>query len=193
MNFFYRNIFVVILFILSLIKNVYSEEQNSLNSLSACADFYYSKLDILKIDQKTYENNATFEKLNSELDLIKVKKEKFEEVYRLEREKFYIQNPEPSSETYSKDEWKKKKDWEIKKIETLTPFIEKIDEVISEIGNFTKIVYKDIRIITLNYLNSKTLEMKAKDIDEYMDVFQSCEGTYNLYPLTFKLKWPQKP
>ena len=52
MNFFYRNIFIVILFILSLIKNVYSDEQNSLSSLSACAAFYYSKLDILKIDQK---------------------------------------------------------------------------------------------------------------------------------------------
>ena len=33
----------------------------------------------------------------------------------MERKKFYIQNPEPSSETYSKDEWKKKNLLELEK------------------------------------------------------------------------------
>ena len=74
MNSFFRNIILINVFILSLCKYAYSDEQKIINLLSACADYNYSRMALSQLDEKTYENDARYIESMKKLDLLKKKK-----------------------------------------------------------------------------------------------------------------------
>ena len=75
-------------FILSLCKYAYSDEQKVINSLSICADYNYSRMALSKLDEKTYEHDVRYIESKKKLDLLKEKREKLSEIYRLEIKKY---------------------------------------------------------------------------------------------------------
>ena len=176
-------------FILSLCKYAYSDEQKIINSLSTCADYNYSRMDFSKIDEKTYENDVNYMELKKKLDLLREKREKLSEIYRLEIEKYKSENPEPIMKKYTKKEWENQTLWVKNKNKALSPFKDDIDKITIEIKNFKEIVYKDIREVTFNYLENTSVEFKIKNVNGYSDRFRNCEGNYNHYPISFMLQW----
>jgi len=189
MNFFCRNIILINVFILSLCKYAYSDEQKIINSLSACADYNYSRMDFSKLDEKTYENDVNYIELKKKLDLLGEKREKLSEIYRLEIEKYKEENPEPVMKKYTKKEWEYQTSWITNKNKALSSFKSDIDKIVIEINNFKEIVSEDIREVIFNYLENTSDEFKIKNVNGYSDRFRNCEGNYNHYPISFMLQW----
>ena len=122
-------------FILSLCKYAYSDEQKVINSLSICADYNYSRMALSKLKKKTYEHDVRYIESKKKLDLLKEKREKLSEIYRLEIKKYKSENPEPVMEKYTKKEWENHTSWIKDKNETLSPFKDDLDKITIEINN----------------------------------------------------------
>jgi len=193
MNFFFRNIILINIFILSLFKYAYSDELNIVKALSNCADYNYSILDFSKLDQKTFEDNQSFLELSKELNLLIKEKNRLTEIYKKEREKYKSKNPEPKMERYTKKEWEIKTSWDKKKNILLAPFRGDLDKIIIEIGKFNQKIYKEIDKTILNYLKNNSVQFKIRNVKGYSAKFQKCEGNYILYPLSFMFQWSENP
>ena len=189
MKFLTKNYFLIFIFFSLLGKNAYSENNEILNLINICADKNYSNLEVVNIDKKTYEANSIFLSQKEKLDLLIEKKNKIANKYISEREKYVAEYPEPSSETYSKEQWDKKTSWEKNKSERLSPFKENLDEIIFEISEYRDFIEKDIMSYSFKYLKNKTIYEKAKVISGYIDSVKKCEDEFENNPITFKLKW----
>tara|TARA_Y100000590_G_C15705937_1_gene1008631 strand:+ start:1870 stop:2454 length:585 start_codon:yes stop_codon:yes gene_type:complete len=189
MIFFFRNVLLANILILFFFNYAYSEEEKIIKAITSCADYEYSKLEILEQDEKTFQNDLAYKQWRNELNLLEKKREEITEDYKKQREKFKLENPEPKMKKYSKKEWAAKTAWDKNKNEMLSSIRQDLDKVLVEMDNYTQLVDLKLNEVSLNYLKNAKIEFKINNIKGYFIIFRNCESRYNDYPISFNLKW----